>query len=151
MSLNQKTGLVTSLYSSTGKEPDTRYFRPLLELDQHKGIKLKVVTADAAYDDRENHMYLQNEKRAIVSAIRIRKTRLESKGNSKKFWEALVNHPWYKKALSLRYKIEQKFGIVKRWHGFRRCRSRGLGNHSIQAYMTFMVCNVKQLMSLVGA
>lgn len=150
VSLNQVTGLVTSIFSSTGKDADTKYFRHLMEADRGKGVKAKVVTADRGYDDGENHAYLQHPDRAIVSAIRVKKNRLEAKGNSKKYWEAVVNHPWYKKALSMRYKIEQKFGIVKRWYGFRRCRGSGLGKYAIQAYLTFMTYNLKQMMNLVS-
>jgi IS5 family transposase len=152
VSLNQKTGLVTSLFSSTGKEADTKYFRPLLMQDERKGFRWKVVAADKGYDDGENFMYCQNPERAIIPAIRVRDTRLKTENKTiREYWEAIVNNPLAKKALSWRYKIEQKFGIVKNWHGFRRCRGPGLGNYSIQAYMTFLVYNMKQTMSLVGA
>lgn len=151
VSFNHVTRLVTSIYATTGKESDGKYLQHLIGLDIYKGIKPKIVTADRGYDDIDNHMYLQNEKRAIIPAIRIKKNRLEAKGKQRLHWEAVVNHPWYRKALSFRYEIEQVFGILKRWYGFARCRGQGLAKYSIQAYMSFMAYNMKQTLNLLKA
>ena len=52
--------------------------------------------------------------------------------------------PDYRAGLRERYKIEQKFGEAKLWHGLRRCRYLGLARYRLQAYPTALVLNLKR-------
>ena len=57
--------------------------------------------------------------------------------------------PDYRAGLRERYKIEQKFGEAKLWHGLRRCRYLGLARYRLQAYPTALVLNLKRLVKLL--
>ena len=57
--------------------------------------------------------------------------------------------PDYRAGLRERYKIEQKFGEAKLWHGLRRCRYLGLARYRLQAYLTALVLNLKRLVKLL--
>ena len=48
-----------------------------------------------------------------------------------------------------RYKIERKFGEMKKWHGFGRCRYVGLLRYAIQGYLTAIVVNLKRMVKLL--
>ena len=48
-----------------------------------------------------------------------------------------------------RYKIERKFGEMKKWHGFGRCRYVGLLRYAIQGYLTAVVVNLKRMVKLL--
>lgn len=147
-SLNQKTGFVTSLLISTGKDADSPASRFLLRSDLAKGLKVTVVTADKAYDDLD--LYVFCGKHEIFPAIALKKTRLEQKSEkNRKKWEDHKKAPFYKKALGMRYKIEQKFGEGKNSHGLRECRYRGLLKFMFQSAFTFLSMNLKRILKLV--
>lgn len=48
-----------------------------------------------------------------------------------------------------RKRIERKFGEAKKWHGLSRARYRGRWRVAIQAFMTFIVVNVKRMIRLL--
>ena len=56
---------------------------------------------------------------------------------------------FYKEALSIRKKVERKFGEGKKWHGLGRARYRGIERVSLQVLMTFMVMNIKRMVKLI--
>ncbi len=58
------------------------------------------------------------------------------------------NIPDRKQAILRRKGIERKFGEAKRWHGLHRARYRGRWRVAIQVFMTFMVLNVKRIVTL---
>ena len=45
----------------------------------------------------------------------------------------------------MRYQIERKFGEAKKHHGLGRCRYIGGERYAIQAHLTAMALNLKQL------
>lgn len=49
-----------------------------------------------------------------------------------------------------RYTIEAKFGESKAWHGFGRCRYRGTLRYVAQAFLTFIVLNLKRMIYLTS-
>lgn len=150
VSLNQKTGLVTGVTVSTGKEPDCTAAPFLLKEDLKKGVPMTVVTADKAYDDIELHVLCG--KHEIFNAVALKNTRLTQKSAvNRKKWEDHTRQPFYKKALGFRYKIEQKFGEAKRYHGLRKCRYRGLLAFAFQSIMTFLSINLKRMVKLMPA
>lgn len=150
VSLNQKTGLVTSVTVSTGKDADCNAAPFLLKEDIGKGVPITVLTADKAYDDIDLHLLCG--KHEIFNAVALRKTRFNQKSAvNRKKWEDHAKQPFYKKALGLRYKIEQKFGEAKRYHGVRTCRYRGILAFAFQSIMTFLCMNLKRMVKLLPA
>ncbi|MDQ7823260.1 MAG: transposase [Candidatus Eremiobacteraeota bacterium] len=91
-------------------------------------------------------------KHGIFPAIAIRKHGTEHK--SKKLnenWENLKAQPFYKKGLALRYRIEQKFGEDKMFHGLRWTRFRGIRKVAFQVVFTFLAMNFKRIMNLLDS
>lgn len=58
------------------------------------------------------------------------------------------NIPGRKEAFMRRKAIERKFGEVKKWHGLHRARYRKRWRVAIQVFMTFMVVNIKRMVTL---
>ncbi len=151
-SLNEKTGIVTSLKVTSGNVYDGKYLPSLIKKDKAKRLankkKLKEVkqiyAADKGYDDGDNHTFLENE--GLGDAIRVKETRLNKKDKNKEPWLKLVESEEYAKGLKVRYKIERKFGESKQHHGFKRARYRGLKKYRLQATLTFMALNLKEMM-----
>lgn len=71
----------------------------------------------------------------------ILRARRRHKKPDKKFTETYSRHRW---------KIEGMHGEAKTQHGLRRAVRRGLGNMSIQAYMTAAAINLKRLATYAG-
>lgn len=61
----------------------------------------------------------------------------------------LDNVPRKKEAFIKRKAIERKFGEVKVWHKLKRARYRQRPRVSIQVLMTFLVANIKRMISLL--
>lgn len=157
-SLNEKTGIVTSLAVSSGNEYDGKYLPSLVKKDKNKRLvskkKLKekelkqIYAADKGYDNGDNHTFLEEEK--LGNAIRIKETRLNKKDKNKEPWQKLVESGDYKKGLEVRYKIERKFGEAKIHHGFSRARYRSLKKYRLQAAFTFMALNLKEIIKITA-
>lgn len=104
-------------------------------------------TGDKAYDDGENHEFL--EARNLQSAIILNDNRTTTKQTeNNQPWHAFKQRPIYQEAKSSRYKVEQPFGTAKVYHGFSRCRYLGKTKMAVQAYLTFMALNLKRFMVL---
>jgi len=56
---------------------------------------------------------------------------------------------YYKEALMKRKDVERKFGEGKLWHGLRRARYRGKWRVTIQFPMTFIVVNIKRIVTVL--
>lgn len=155
-----QSGLVTALTVTSGEAADGGEFRPLVNKDRKLGIvaegRLAVkdgvttveggtaYTADKAYDDGENHTFL--ETRGLQSAIILKETRTASKQvENNAYWQAFKDREIYRKATGLRYMAEQPFGIAKRCHGFTRARYLGKTRMAIQSYLTFLAINLKSI------
>lgn len=156
-SLNQKTGLITSLKVTTAKEDDGKYLPALVEKDERIGIidtkqtdqaRQNIYTADKAYDDGNNHQYLKEKN--LISAIILKETRIRKKDPHKEPWLEMTASPAYQESVPKRKQIEKKFGEEKKHHGFDHCRYLGLKKYAIQAYLTAMVVNLKRIMLLTS-
>lgn len=162
VSTNSKSGIVTSLTVTGGESPDGKELPTLVNKDRKLGIakegiigkknwKLEIVggtayTADKAYDDGDNHEFLKVKK--LQSAIILKSTRTNSKQEeNNKLWQEFKDRDIYRGATKLRYTAEQPFGLAKHYHGFSRCRYTGKTKMGIQSYLTFMVLNLKRIMS----
>lgn len=163
MAKNTQSGLVTALTVTGGEAPDNEELPTLVDKDRKLGIakegeitkensKLEIkggtaYTADKAYDDGDNHEFLKVKK--LQSAIILKDTRTNSKQDkNNKLWQEFKNREIYQEATKLRYTVEQPFGLAKHYHGFGRCRYIGKTKMAIQSYLTFMVLNLKRIISL---
>ena len=88
-------------------------------------------------------------QQGLRSALKLNKCRTHKRDPNKGGWLALREDPDYRAGLRERYKIEQKFGEAKLWHGLRRCRYLGLARYRLQAYPTALVLNLKRLVKLL--
>jgi len=147
VSLNAEAEMITSVKAGYGGDYDGRWLPYLVERDLKKGIEVGTVAADRGYDDGENHYYLA--QRGINSAIRLKGSRTGKKDKNKEGWIKLKESREYQEGLRQRYKIERKFGEMKRWHGFARCRYIGLARQAIQLFLTSMVVNLKRMVRLL--
>ncbi len=153
VSQDTDSGLVSAVTVTSGQVSDGGQLQSLVNKDRKLGLTTKgtitgergtAYTADKAYDDGENHTFL--ETRGLQSAIILKKTRIQSKQEKNNaFWQAFKDREIYRKATALRYMAEQPFGIAKRCHGFTRCRYLGKTKMAIQSYLTFMAINLKQI------
>jgi hypothetical protein len=146
-SLNVARGLITSLVCTGGKRHDGHELEALINHDLGLGLPIKIVTADRAYDDTENHLYLKLKK--IKSAIRLNDYRLEKKDDNKDPWVEMVASAEYHQGLAQRGRIEGKFGEAKTQHGLRRCQRIGLRPFAFQANLTVFAMNLKRLVQLL--
>ena len=160
-SLNEKTGIVTSLKVSPGNKYDGHYFPSLVKKDQRKKLlplktqkRLKdqerkiIYACDRGYDDGENHTFL--EEKNLGDAIKVVSTRLTKKDKNKDIWIKLTQSDNYQKGLEVRYKVERKFGESKKHHGFGRAKYRSLNKYNLQANFTFMALNLKEILKITA-
>lgn len=142
-SYNVEAGLITSLRVSPWGSYDGHYLKPLIQGDMKKGIPVRTVAGDRGYDDGENHTYLQTH--GMHSAIRLNDYRRKKRGPNKGTWVKLLADPFYQAGMKLRGGIERVFGEGKEGHGLRRCRYVGLARYAVQAYLTAIVVDLKQI------
>lgn len=147
-SVNAQTGIVTSLFVTAGNAADNKAFPRLREHDLCLDLPTTTYTGDKAYDDTDIHERLEQE--GLFSAIILREQRTTKKDGSKERWLRLLATPQYQAATKQRFRVEQPYGIVKRWHGFGRCRYLGLARYRLQALLTFLVHNLKRMVKLLS-
>jgi len=102
--------------------------------------KPKVLTADKAYDHRDNHKYL--------SKNRIRNGIITRKNHTKEYIKHHIKRV-SEVAKSIRPIIEHKFADMKKHHGAGLARYIGLIKTRIQVYMTALCVNVKRMIKLI--
>jgi len=141
-SVNHQADLVTSLMITNGAAYDGSCLLPLVNKDFGKGLTVGTVTADKGYDDGD--LIYSLEQQDILAAIALKKTRTAPK------WQELKDNPDYQDALNKRRQIERLFGEAKLHHGLGRCRYLTKHRTAIQAYLTFMVINLKRLVKHLG-
>lgn len=142
-SMNVAAQMITSLLPSSGNRYDGHYLCDLIRRDLEQGVPIEVCAADRGYDDTENHFWLQ--RHGVRNAIHLNDYRTGKKDRNKEVWFSLLQQPWYQRDLRQRYQIERKFGEAKKHHGLDRCRYRTMEGYGIQAYLTAIALNLKQL------
>jgi len=149
-SMNAESQMITSVVTSSGNRHDGKYLTKLIASDLEQGLPVQVCAADRGYDDTHNHFWLQ--QRGVGNAIHLNRYRTHKKDAHKQVWLQLKAEPWYQEALALRYQIERKFGEAKKHQGLDRCRYVGWERYTVQAYLTAIALNLKQLVrGLTGA
>lgn len=146
-SMNAESGLVTSLTHTSGNAYDGHQLPRLIEHDLSLGLPITIVTADKAYDDGNNHYFLELQK--LHSAIRLNDFRTAPTNQHRAIWLGLKQSPEYRAGLKTRGRIEAKFGEGKTRHGLRRCRGVGMLAFRAQSYLTAIAMNLKRLVLLL--
>ncbi len=147
VSVNAKTGVVTSLKVTPGNKADNKQFPDLHAHDQALGLPIRAYGGDRAYDDTD--IYERLRVRGQEIAIHLRSFRTEKKDKNKERWLKLESSPQYQRDKAQRFRVEQPFGPAKQKHGFERCRYLGVIRYSIQSLFTFLVSNCKRLVKLL--
>jgi len=147
MSLNAKSGLITSVRVTPGHAYDGHQLPALVQSDQAQGVAVGLVVGDRGYDDGENHELLRAQ--GVRDALHLNRYRTSKKDGHKEPWQRLQRQATYQRGLRQRYRVEQKFGELKRLHGFRRCRYLGELKYAFQANFTALAVNLKRLVKLV--
>jgi hypothetical protein len=115
--------------------------------DRTLNLPTQAYGGDKAYDDTDIYERLAVE--GLDTAIALNDYRTAKKDATHARWHELVADPLYQERKKQRFRVEQPYGIAKRWHGFERCRYLGLVRYRIQALLTFMVVNAKRLVKLL--
>lgn len=148
VSLNAESGIITSVVTTTGRKTDGQQFPTLLQKDEEVVVDAEIYTGDKGYDDGENHELLRSKGKK--SALILNRYRTEKKDKNKELWLQLKESPDYQAGKSERYRVEQKFGEGKRYHGWGRCRYLGLKKYSVQSFLTAMALNMKRIVKLLS-
>lgn len=146
-SVNAETGIVTSVVVTPGNHADNKAFPSLRAHDRTLNLPTQAYGGDKAYDDTDIYERLAAE--GLEVAVTLNDYRTAKKDSNREPWVALVADPCYQERKGQRFRVEQPFGIGKRWHGLEHCRYLGLARYRIQALLTFMVLNAKRLVKLL--
>ena len=147
VSVNAKTGIVTAVVATPGNSADNKAFPAVRERDRSLKLPTRGYAGDKAFDDTD--IYARLEEEGLLSFISLKSQRTSKKDPNKERWEKRIADPEYQAAVKQRYRVEQPFGIAKRWHGFEHCRYLGLARYRLQALLTFMVVNAKRMIKLL--
>lgn len=149
--------LILSIQTTPGNIHDNSKFLDLMEDSLEKIPTPSIVSADKGYDDLKNHLYLKEQN--IFSAIILKDTRLKTKRGEFKWFYQDENQdnfffnqyldPRYEQGQNQRYKVEQPYAEMKRYHGLGKCRYLGLEKTQIQAHFTAAVYNLKHILKEV--
>lgn len=147
LSLNAGSGIITSLWGTTGRATDGKQFAVLVEKDEGVGVDAEGYTGDRGYDDGENHELLRSKGKK--SALMLNRYRTEKRDGNKGPWVEMKGSEEYQAGKRERYKVEQKIAEGKRYHGLGRCRYLGLAKYRVQGFLTGMVLNLKRMVWLL--
>ena len=147
ISLNAESELITSVVPSTGRVSDGKQFERLVDKDEGVEVKVEVYAGDRGYDDGDNHELLKSKGKK--SALILNAYRTGKKDSNKQVWIELKSDPDYEAGKRERYKVEQKFGEGKHYHGWGRCRYIGLAKYTCQSLLTALALNLKRMVLLL--
>jgi len=147
VSINAKTGLVTSLIPALGNTADNKAFAKLREHDRALGLPTRVYAGDRTYDDTDIFERLVQE--GLHSGITLHDYRTKKRDSNKERWEKLIESEEHQRGQKARPGVEHPFGWVKAWEGFEVCRYLRLSRYSIQSIITFLVSNLKRIVKLL--
>lgn len=117
----------------------------------------QIIATDKGYDNIKNHEYIESWD--IFSAIALKDTRLQTKNKEFKYYDTTGEDnrflqqyldPRYKKGQKQRYKVEQPYAEMKKYHGLRRSKYLGLEKNHIQGLLTAMTYNLKHILRFVN-
>jgi IS5 family transposase len=131
VSMDAKTGIVTSINPTTGNTADNKQMADLIDNDKTVGVTAHTYTADKGYDDGDLHTKLQSEGKH--SALMLRRFRTEKKDGNKEPWLEMLCDPFYQAGVAVRSRIERTFGEAELWRRLGLARHYGPPNFGIQS------------------
>jgi len=150
--VESKHNLIAAIHTTPGNIPDCKKLEDLIE-DALDKMSPDILVADKGYDDDKLHDYL--EENNIFSAITLKNTRLTTidgefkDRNDDRYFKQYID-PRYEQGQNIRYKVEQPYAEMKRYHGLGKSRYLGLENNQIQGYMTALVYNLKHILTAIS-
>lgn len=152
LSVSTKTNMVTSFVVTPMNEYDGKYFEPLMRDDIRKGVAKKketVYTADRAYDDGENHAWLnQNKLKDAIALKYLKESEKTLEGKAKARWMLFTTQEEFEAGLSERFVVERVNAGLKKYHTLSRARYLGLSKMCIQTALSCMAHNLKTLVKV---
>jgi IS5 family transposase len=127
--VDDQSGLVHTVVSTTAKDSDMSQFRELLHGEEER------VSADRGYDYPQVHAHLQDTLTEDWVAIK------SKPGKALDAWTKGLNHAIAK----LRAIGEHPFRILKRQFGYTKVRYRGLAKNTAQLMTLFALSNLYQV------
>lgn len=152
LSVNTETNLVTSFRVTPFNAYDGHLMKPLLDDDLRKGAALPrkmIYTADKAYDDGENHVWLNQAR--LFDAIDLKYVKDHERtaaGKPLVRWKAFTTQDVFEKGLSQRFAVERVNASLKKDLGLGRARYLGLAKMKTQTALTCLAHNLKTLVKL---
>jgi len=143
---NAFLNMITSYLVSTMAGYDGHFFEPLMRDDLKKGMAIRgktIYAADKAYDDGENHVWLNQEH--LKDAIALKYV---DRKNLKTKWTIYTTQKEFKEGSKQRYTIERMNAGVKKDHGLGRARYLGIKKYNIQVALTAMAHDLKTLVKI---
>jgi transposase, IS5 family len=134
--MDAESEIILNVDTAPADKKEADLFEPLSE----PLTKPKVLTADKAYDNQDNHKYLSKSRIRNGIIIRNNHTKEYIKQHIKRVSEV---------AKSIRPVIEHKFADMKKYHGLGLARYIGLIKTRVQVYMTALATNVKRMIKLI--
>jgi len=132
--------LITSVITTNGSISDESQLIPLIdkELDHRSDHVIKAQGGDKGYVGHTDELIDRKIKDYIIPRDNMKKVKLKKDKNCH-----------YLHLKKLRYKVEQKFAEAKRWHGLAQTRYRGKRKVHWQCVMTYLVLNLKRIVTIL--
>jgi transposase, IS5 family len=149
--------LIMAVQTTPGDTHDGKKFKDIVDESLLKNPDAEIIAADKAYDDIENHEYVENQD--IFSAIALKEARLRTRNKEFKYWDASGGDnryfkqyfdPRYAQGQKQRYKAEQPYAEMKNYHGLRRSRYLGLEKNHVQGLLTAAAYNLKHILTFIN-
>lgn len=147
LSVSADSNLITSYETTSMAKYDGHYFVPLMEDDLKKGVAKRDETtyaADRAYDDGENHVFL--EKEHLKDAICLKGFKKGETPMAR--WTKYTTQEEFDAGRKKRFTVERVNASGKKDHGLSRARYLGLKKMTLQTSLTAMAHNLKTLVKL---
>lgn len=152
-----KSNIITSYTVTPMNGCDTHQFEPLMRDDLKKGVAqpgITIYTADRAYDDGENHAWLNQNK--LKNGICLKNVKEEEtfkdengKEKVKARWITYTTQQEFEAGKAERYTIERINACCKKYHGLENAKYLGIQKMNIQTALTAMAHNLKTLVKLL--
>ena len=147
LSVSANSNLITSYLVTTMAAYDGHFFEPLMKDDLKKGVAKKketTYTADRAYDDGENHVWLEKEK--LKDAICLKNVPKDEDPIAR--WTKHTTQNEFDAGRKLRYTVERVNASGKKDHRLGRARYLGIKKMALQTCLTALAHNLKTLVKL---
>jgi len=149
-SVSTVSNLITSYLVTTMAVYDGHFFIPLMKDDLGKNVAKKTetnYTADRAYDNGENHVWLETKKlKDSICLKNVTEWTEDEKPVAR--WTKHTTQEEFNAGRKQRFTVERVNASVKKDHGLARSRYLGLEKMALQTSLTALAHNLKTLVKL---